>query len=156
VKIFLDTNIIVRSTNRTDALHESVAEHLYRLSDAGAEFCIAPQTIYEFWTVATRPVDRNGLGRDPADARRDIESIRKAYTLLMDPPYLLDRWLDLCSNYGIRGKPSHDARLVVFMFAHEIRRLLTLNPGDFARFAEIECLVPELDRQAASEDDEGT
>jgi hypothetical protein len=37
---------------------------------------------------------------------------------------------------------SHDARLVAFTVAYGLAHILTLNPGDFARFPGIIALTP--------------
>ena len=40
---------------------------------------------------------------------------------------------------------SHDARLVALMKVHGITHVLTLNPIDFARYAEITAITPSRD-----------
>jgi predicted nucleic acid-binding protein len=54
-----------------------------------------------------------------------------------------ERWLDLCSRYGVSGRSAHDARLVALMLAHGLTHLLTLNSADFARYAEITAVTPD-------------
>ncbi len=144
MRVLLDTNIVVRNANRDDPQHGLVAGHVQRLVEEGRELCIAAQTVFEFWVVATRPADVNGLGFSPGDARRNVDLIVDAYSLLADPPDLMARWLDLCTRYEVRGRQAHDARLVACMLSHQIGRLLTLNVADFARYPEIECLTPHV------------
>ncbi|GAA6616251.1 hypothetical protein [Scytonema sp. NUACC26] len=40
------------------------------------------------------------------------------------------------------GNPSHDARLVAAMIAHNLTNLLTFNTSDFRRFSEITAIAP--------------
>jgi predicted nucleic acid-binding protein len=44
-------------------------------------------------------------------------------------------------RHGVVGAKVHDARLVAAMNVHGVRRLLTFNAGDFARYG-IEVLQP--------------
>lgn len=142
MKSALDTNIALRFANRQDPQHALVAACVQRASDQGDELCIAAQVLYEFWVVATRPAEVNGLGLPVADAADAVARLRRSFTLLDDPARLVDEWLALCQRHDVKGKPAHDARLVAWMQLHAIARLITLNEGDFARFKEINCLNP--------------
>jgi predicted nucleic acid-binding protein len=102
----------------------------------------ANQSLFEFWVVATRPLEVNGLGMGAHQARGEVLGILNAFSLLPDPADLLERWLDLCVRHSVCGRPAHDARLVAVMLAHGITHLLTLNPGDFARYPKATCLAP--------------
>jgi hypothetical protein len=44
---------------------------------------------------------------------------------------------------AVRGRQVHDTRLVALMQAHGVVELLSLNPGDFRRYTEIQCRTPE-------------
>jgi hypothetical protein len=112
VRILLDTNVLLRSAIRTDVRHPQVTLALERPVQGGWEPCIGVQNVVEFWVVATRPVDVNGLGLSPEQARQGIGEALRVFLLLRDPPDLLERWLDLCTRYSVSGRPAHDARLV--------------------------------------------
>jgi predicted nucleic acid-binding protein len=142
VRILLDTNIILRNAIQNDPQHAEVRSALERLARAGWELCIGAQNLVEFWVVATRPTNVNGLGLTPAATRPELDAMRVAYTLLPDPPDLLDQWLELCTRYGVQGRAANDTRLVALMLGHGLTRLLSLNVADFRRYAEITCLVP--------------
>lgn len=142
MRIPLDTNVIVRNANRADPQQARVAGLLEQLVREGAELCLAPQVLFEYWVAATRPVQLTGLGLTPAEARRSVELFRDAFVLLPEPTELIECWLDLCSRYAVRGRQAHDARLVAFMMCHALDRLVTLNATDFARYSEIQCLGP--------------
>ena len=136
MKILLDTNIVLRNAIRTDPQHPQVHQALARLVRDGWELCIGTQNVIEFWVVATRPTNVNGLGLSPRQAEVEVKALLGAFTLLADPDDLIDRWLDLCARYGVSGRPAHDARLVAVMLSHGIKHLLTLNVADFTRYAE--------------------
>ncbi len=143
MRILLDTNIVLRNAVITDPQHPQVHDALERLVQGGWELCIGVQNMVEFWVVATRPTNVNGLGLSPSQAEQEIAAIRMAYTLLRDPADAMERWLDLCVRYTVSGRPAHDARLVALMLAHGITHLFTLNPTDFSRYTEITGLTPD-------------
>jgi len=140
MRVLLDTNIIVANANRDDVHHPRVAAGLRRLVAEGAELCIAAQNIFELWVVATRPVTANGLGLSPPEARQKIDGVLAACTLPPDPAGLLPRWLDVCEQYRVCGRQAHDARLAAWMQLLGMKKVVTLNPGDFARYPDIECI----------------
>ncbi len=142
MRALLDTNVLVRISNVRDPQLPIIAECLRQWVERGAELCIVPQNIYEFWVVATRSVEQNGLGRTPGQARGDVDVLCQAYRLLPDPPDLLRSWLELCAKHEVRGKQAHDARLVACMRAHLVHQLVTFDNRDFDRFPEVQCIVP--------------
>jgi hypothetical protein len=66
MRILLDTNVLLRSLEPMHAHHSAVADAIDRLREKGHELVIAPQVLYEFWSVATRRIEHNGLGMTPA------------------------------------------------------------------------------------------
>jgi predicted nucleic acid-binding protein len=143
VRVLLDTNVLLRNADQTDPAHGRVSAALQRLVHNGWDLCIGGQNLVEFWVVATRPANVNGFGLSPAQVEPRVRAMMVTFSLLRDPPDLLERWLDLCSLHGVSGRPAHDTRLVALMLAHGLTHLLTLNPADFARYAEITCLTPD-------------
>ena len=76
-----------------------------------------PQTLYEMYTVCTRPVDapNPGLGLAPVAALTQVEAAEHQFGLEIEPPTVLSRWKELVVKYGVTGKSTHDARLVALM-----------------------------------------
>jgi hypothetical protein len=103
---------------------------------------LANQSLYEFWSVVTRPVSSNGFDLTPAEASTEIEQFRQDFLVVGERDDLFDRWLTLCTTYGIRGRPSHDARLVAAADVFGILQLLTLAASHFARFAHLQVITP--------------
>lgn len=99
------------------------------------------QNIAEFWNVATRPAEHNGLGFTVAMVRAQIELIEDTLELLPDIPTIYEEWKRLVVQHGVMGAKVHDARLIAAMAVHGVTRLLTFNAGDFIRY-RVEVLSP--------------
>lgn len=138
-----DTSVIVRLYDDTNPISEIVGGCLNKLRDSGEELVIVPQVLVEFWAVATRPKEVNGLGMSIDVAERELESLQKLFTVLNENETIFYEWKELVVKYKIRGKPTHDARIVAAMITHKIENILTLNPGDFKRFTEIKAIKPQ-------------
>lgn len=143
MKILLDTNLLTRLANPAQqemhAMAEAVIETIFI---RGHVPCLLPQSIYEFWVVATRPQDVNGLGMTPQEVRGEIDSMMSLFHLLQDERAIFLRWLDLVTTYEVSGKPAHDARLVAAMLRHDLSYLITFNVADFARYSEVTSIHP--------------
>ena len=139
--ILLDTNIILRSKQSASLHYQEVTQKLIELVTSGEELCICPQIIYEFYVVATRPIDKNGLGLSTEIASNEIENITKTYTLLEDNKFVYHNWLELVSKHNVIGKTAHDTRIVALMKSYEIQKLYTLNKSDFRRFEPLITLI---------------
>jgi predicted nucleic acid-binding protein len=57
----IDTNVLLRSVADDSEQHASTVRAVALLLDKGQEVFLAPQVLMEFWAVATRPADVNGL-----------------------------------------------------------------------------------------------
>jgi predicted nucleic acid-binding protein len=112
------------------------------LFDRGDDIHIIGQNLIEFWAVATRPITENGLGFTRTGAAVELTKLKATFTLLPDTADVLPLWEDLVVRYEVRGKQSHDARLVAAMNAHNLTHLLTFDQSDFKRFSEITVVNP--------------
>jgi predicted nucleic acid-binding protein len=90
----------------------------------------------------TRPVNRNGFGLSPQEADSRARSIESRLKLLPDSSAVHWEWRRLLVRYRVCGVQVHDARLVASMHIHGVKRILTFNTKDFARFDEIEAVHP--------------
>ena len=140
--VLIDTNILVRGIHRNSTKHREAVRALGILRSRTDRICVVPKNIYEFWSVATRPVDANGLGLSPSQAARVTARIEELCTVLRDPPELYDEWRRLIVDHGVSGKKSHDARLVAAMKVHGITQIVTFNTDDFARYSGIDVIHP--------------
>jgi len=123
--------------------HYAAAEHaISTLRLRNEMLCIAPQNLVEFWAVATRPRNDNGLGMTVARAATEMASLRRLFRVLPYTPDVLDAWQRIVIGQGITGKQTHDAHLVAIMQAHAVTNVLTFNVSHFSRFAGINVLDP--------------
>jgi predicted nucleic acid-binding protein len=101
------------------------------------------QNFVEFWAVATRPGNANGLNLTPEQTFVELSDFEQLFDLLPELP-VHDEWVYLVKKYRVSGKSVHDARLVVAMIVNGIGSILTFNGPDFARYGEITTLDPAL------------
>ncbi len=111
MRILIDTNVLLRSVEPGHLHYQNSVDAIDILRRSGHELAIVPQVLYEFWSVATRPLVNNGLGMSPADAHTEIAAIRKLFRLLRDERGLYSIWEQLVLSFGVKGKQAHDARL---------------------------------------------
>lgn len=142
MRILLDSNIVLRLVEPLHAHHQMSVSALDVLRKRGDELVIAPQVLYEFWSVATRPIENNGLGMSPADAHAELTTIRRLFRLLRDERAVYSIWEQLVSSLGVKGKQAHDARIAAAMQRHGITDLLTFNTADFVRYPGISAVSP--------------
>lgn len=141
MSVLVDTNILLRRTQPDHPHHLMAVESVARLLVDGERLHVTPQNIAEFWSVATRPAERNGLGLSAAIAREQVAQIEDALDLLPDSPAIYEEWKRLVVAHRVMGAKVHDTRLVAAMNIHRVTRLLTFNASDFARY-DIEVLQP--------------
>lgn len=141
----VDTNVLLRTAQENHSMHKSSVQAVRILFEQGKRLCIVPQNLIEFWVVATRPIEVNGLGLSVTDAFNELEQLKNCFVLLSDTASIFPVWESLIAKYKVTGKPSHDThdtRLVAAMIAHNLTHLLTFNTSDFRRFSEITALDP--------------
>lgn len=144
MRILVDTSVLGRYSQAAHLSHHVAVTAILKLGDAGHDLRLVPQVIYEYWVVATRPADQNGLGMQPDVVFRRINTLVQLFPLLRDERGVFDPWLDLVHTLPCHGKIAHDARLVAAMLRHNVPALLTFNTRDFARFAGIQVLDPAV------------
>jgi predicted nucleic acid-binding protein len=142
MKYLVDTNILLRLVQKNSPMHLDTQRAILMLKKQGDFLCIIPQNIIEFWAVATRPVDKNGLGLSITQAEEESEKLKKIFMLELDTPQIFTEWKSLVIKYQVMGKQVHDARLAAAMLAHNITHLLTFNVDDFKRFSDIVVVDP--------------
>jgi predicted nucleic acid-binding protein len=141
MSILLDTNILLRRAQPSHPSHALAVDSVARLLAAGEPVHFTLQNIAEFWNVATRRVEHNGLGFSAAVTLAEVEKIEAAFELLPDTPPIYAEWKSLMVRHGIVGVKVHDARLVATMNVHGVRQMLTFNAADFIRYG-IEVVQP--------------
>ena len=134
MSILIDTNVLLRRA-QPEHPHFPVADASLTHVVSGDQLgCYTLQVVAEFWNAATRPADKNGLGLSVAMTLHKVHEIEEILTLLEDTPAIYDEWKRLVIQHQVRGAKVHDTRLVAAMTVHGVRRILTFNTADFARF----------------------
>jgi len=123
-------------------MHAVALTAVTKLLSDGHNLCLIPQNLIEFWNVATRPTDKNGLGWTTAQTEADVRVIESNFTILPDVPAIYPEWRQLVVAHSVLGKQVHDTRLVAAMNVNNITELLTFNIDDFKRFSNITLIDP--------------
>ncbi|MEK6645025.1 MAG: PIN domain-containing protein [Planctomycetota bacterium] len=144
MRILLDTNVLLRSAQPKHPQFQLARDSVRNLIQQNHEVFIVPQNLYEFWVVATRPVDRNGLSLSVQQTLAEVNAIRAMFTLLLDERGIYSEWEPLVTSHAITGKRAHDARLVAAALRHRLDAILTFNNSDFSSIAVIAVLDPSL------------
>jgi predicted nucleic acid-binding protein len=143
MKVLVDTNVLVRTAHVGHGDQALAIAALERLRNERHELRTVPQVLYEYWAVATRPPDKNGLGFGVEEVDRQIREFQILFPTLRDERGILDPWQKLALDYQVLGKQAHDAHLVAAMQRHALTHLLTFNVEHFRRFAGVELLDPK-------------
>lgn len=131
----VDTNLLLRVVERSHQLHSIAASAIVKLREDGQFLRTSVQNYIEFWNVATRPKDKNGLGYTPVDAERLLQKVERSFPSLLESPDVYPEWRRLVVQHNVSGVKVYDARLVAVMKANNITHTLTFNDEDFARYA---------------------
>jgi len=143
MRVPIDANILLRVAQPASASNATSITSLTQIVDAGHELCLVPQSIYEYWVVATRPVTVNGLGLTIPVVDQQIQDLLSRLTLLRDERGIFAHWYELVVRNAVHGKLAHDTRMVAAMQRHGLTNLLTFNKSDFSRFTAIHVLSPD-------------
>jgi predicted nucleic acid-binding protein len=142
MSFLLDTNVLLRSVEKSHAMHDEALSAIEKLLDDGEEVYCLPQNIAEFWNVCTRPVDKNGLGLTTNEVEHEVIKIEGILNILRDQPEIYDEWRQLVVAHSVKGAQVHDAKLAAAMMTHKIETLVTFNSADFKRYSNIVVLTP--------------
>jgi predicted nucleic acid-binding protein len=137
-----DTNILLHLTRRDHRSHTLIQHAIRQILQQDASLFYCPQNIVEFWSVMTRPTDRNGFGLSITEAEEEVRLIEREFAFLPDNEQIHPVWRRLVNDHGVRGRQVHDARIVAAMHVHGLSHLLTLNRADFVRYAGITVIDP--------------
>jgi predicted nucleic acid-binding protein len=99
--------------------------------------------VIEFWAVATRPSNANGLGLSVSHVIAEVARFEKMFRVVQEPPGLFRQWRQLAETHAVKGKQVHDARLAAIMIEAGIDHILTFNADDFRRYPGITAVTPD-------------
>lgn len=133
----VDTSLLARLANKSDAQHSVAVAAVLQLHRLGEVLHITPQLLVEFRNVATRPINLNGLGLLTSDTESQTLEFEALFPLLVETADIYPAWKGIVETLGIVGKQEHDARLVAVCHAHGVTHLLSFNVGHFNRMAGV-------------------
>lgn len=142
MSVFVDTNVLLRSVQPAHPLHGAAVRAIAAAIRDSEPLLITPQIVAEFWNVATRPAEQNGLGWSHEQALDAVLRIEGFFSVLIESADVYAEWKRLVVAHGVTGVQAHDARLVAAMRVYGIKRILTFNTQDFARYPDIEAIRP--------------
>lgn len=139
--ILLDTCVLTAYFNRSHLHNVAVTNQIVQFFQENQSPVLAPQCLYEFYVVATRPQTANGIGLSPKDAFSTIAQAENLFPVLPDTVDLFPKWKKLLQQFHITGKTAHDTRLVAWMLIHRVNQLYTLNVAYFQRYHSLIGLI---------------
>jgi predicted nucleic acid-binding protein len=140
----LDSNILLRWVKPDHSDYSAIVSATDTILRQDGILCYTSQNVAEFWNTCTRPLDRNGYGLSPQETDRKARFFEERLRLLPEGPEVHEEWRKLLVTHNVLGVQVHDARLVAAMRVHGVKRILTFNTKDFARFTDIEAVRPNV------------
>jgi len=141
--LFLDTNILLTSTDSSRLQHKLCRELFQKALSGGLHLAISNQIVREYLVVATRPVSVNGLGLSTKDSLHNIRQFMNHCMIIEETEVSLNLLIEYVGKFSISGKHIHDINLIAIMAAYNIKTLITMNPSDFKLFPELTVLGPD-------------
>jgi predicted nucleic acid-binding protein len=142
MRVLIDTNVLLRSAQPTHPQSSQARQSVSRLIRQRVTVHFCSQNTAEFWNVATRPSDKNGLGLSHEEVLQEVSSIESFLTLLPDIPAIYPAWKAIVRDHKVQGVKVYDARLVALMSVYAIEGILTFNHADFKRYPNITAIHP--------------
>lgn len=134
MEFLVDANVLCRLVRADDPQHSVARRAIEFLIQAGDTLVVTPQVEREFWAVATRPREQNGLGLSINAAAGHLASFERFASFKSDLPSVHENWRRLVVHHQVAGKKVHDAGHVAAMLTHQIRAILTFDSDDFRRY----------------------
>lgn len=138
----IDSNVLLRWVKPDDRDYPLVVSAIDAILQTGAMLCYTSQNVAEFWNTCTRPRERNGYGLSPREADTRCRFFEEKLRLLPDSLTVHQEWRVLLVTHNVSGIQVHDARLVAAARVHGVKRILTFNDRDFARYPDIQAIHP--------------
>ena len=138
----VDSNILLRWVKPDHSDYPAIVSAIEDILQRQGVLCYTSQNLAEFWNTSTRPVDRNGYGLSPGETDRRAKFFEDRLRLLPDSLAVHEEWRKLLVTHSVSGVQVHDARLVAAMRVHGLKRILTFNDRDFARYTDIQAIHP--------------
>jgi predicted nucleic acid-binding protein len=142
MSVLIDTNVLLRRAQPKHPSNVTAIQSVAKLLALDTPVYFTPQNIAEFWNVATRPTESNGMALPRQIVLAELAAIEELLTLLPDSPGIYPEWKRIVTDYNVMGVKVFDARLVAVMNVYGVRSILTYNTADFARYTGLTILHP--------------
>ena len=110
MRVLVDTNVLLRSAQPNHPLSSQATHAASKLIRQSNDLFFCSQNIAEFWNVATRRVEKNGLGLSHDEVVQEVSNIEDLLGLLPDIPAVYSAWKEIvgiiksrASRYTMRG-----------------------------------------------------
>lgn len=151
--LFIDANILLYSMNVDSPFHHDARRALQHADQRGIETVISTQILREFYGISSRS-GKDGHQVDTAPILESIQAFRESFRVLDDNSFVsVQLFGSIATTTYVGGRQIHDANIVATMLTYRITHLLTNNPDDFARFADLITVIPLLHSHTLLADD---
>jgi predicted nucleic acid-binding protein len=140
--VLADTNVFLSATDRSRNNHRDARDFLQRCTGAGIHCAVTGQILREYFVVATRPIEVNGLGLSLDDALANMAVFRGRTVFLEENEAVSRKLEELVRLHRITGERGHDANIAAVMAVLRVPYLITANKDDFAVFEHALLLTP--------------
>lgn len=151
MQFLIDSNVLCRLARADDPQHAEAKRAVDILLQKGHPLFITPQVEREFWSVATRPREQNGLGLTAAEAKEHLRAFERFASFKPDTAAVHENWRHLVAEHRVLGKNVHDVGHVAAMQAHAVKNVLTFNAADFHRFEKAALIAVSTPQQIIRE-----
>ena len=138
-----DSNILTALSQKHSSQYLFVKKVMAACRKDKENIFVFPQNLIEFWAVATRPIEVNGLNLSTEKTTIEVRKFLQNFNFVPELPNLYNEWERLVQKYQVKGKNVHDARIVAAMSQYRITHLLTFNVKDFSRYDGITVVDPK-------------
>jgi predicted nucleic acid-binding protein len=88
----IDTGVLLRAFDARDQHYPSIRQTLRKLVDENERLTVTVQNMAEFWNVATRPSENNGLGLSAERVKRRLALIERFCEVLAEDTVSYQHW----------------------------------------------------------------
>ena len=135
-KILLDTNLLLYSMDANSKFYE-ISTNI--LENEAYDLFVSTKNIAELLAVNSK------LKIDKSITLSFINEILDISTLLYPTKHSFDIFLQIISNYSIKGNKVYDMEIVSIMLANKLDTIATFNHKDFREISEIQILNECID-----------
>lgn len=129
--VCFDTNILLDATDEGRKNHELATEVFRSLPSAGITIQLATQVLREYVVVATRSVEKNGLGLSLEDATDNVEQFCRCGTVISESAESFGKMLQWALKTKVLGNKLHDLQILATASERGADIFLTSNVADF-------------------------